>query len=205
VNNLNNVILILMILPILGYYIYKYRQSFKGYQTLRAHQIRMTTNNLKTIALGLHQRFNNKRDQESKKYLNPNYTEDDKDFEYFVADIYCSLHGGSTYVVGGPGDQGVDIEHEKEDGIYLGQVKCYNPKTNFVDYDVIAILHSNMIKRGAVGGFVVTTSSYKQSAIEYAKGLNIELIDGVQLVKDWTNAWETKSLSYIQSQKPEYE
>lgn len=204
-NSLFSIAFTILLLPFLGYYIYKYRKSFLTYQTLRKHLIRMNTNNVNTIALGLHQRFNNKKDPETDKYPNPSFTEDDKDFEYFVADIYESLYGGNAVVVGGPDDLGVDIEHERKDGLYLGQVKCYDPKTNPVDYKVIAILHSNMVKRNSVGGFVVTTSNYTKTAEEYAKDLNIELIDGAKLVHEWNETSEKSSLEYTPRNMSEIE
>lgn len=45
-----------------------------------------------------------------------------------------------------------------------------------------------MIKQGAVGGFLVTTSSYYENVIEYAKGLKIERVDGEKFVELWLNA-----------------
>lgn len=42
-----------------------------------------------------------------------------------------------------------------------------------------------MVKKGAKGGYVIATSSFTSSAKEYAEGLEIELLDGVQLVELW--------------------
>ena len=52
-------------------------------------------------------------------------------------------------------------------------------------FEPIAILHSNIIKNGAKGGYIITTSSFTDSAKQYASDLNIELIDGVKLVDLW--------------------
>jgi restriction system protein len=42
-----------------------------------------------------------------------------------------------------------------------------------------------MVKKGAKGGYVITTSSFTPAARQYAEGLGIELIDGVKLVDLW--------------------
>jgi restriction system protein len=43
----------------------------------------------------------------------------------------------------------------------------------------IAILHSNIIKQGLQGGYVITTGDFTKNALRYAEELNIELINGV--------------------------
>ncbi|MBZ4687476.1 MAG: restriction system protein [Clostridia bacterium] len=42
-----------------------------------------------------------------------------------------------------------------------------------------------MVKQVAKGGFVVTTSDITPNAREYAEGLNIELINGNELIEMW--------------------
>lgn len=123
-----------------------------------------------------------KRDLEQKK------DEDPLLFEHFVADIMTTVRGGSSYVTKSTGDFGIDIEERTEKGLYLGQVKCFND-TNLVGYAPIAIIHSQMVKQGAVGGYVVTTSDFTSGARSYAQGLNIELINGRQLVELWLRHW----------------
>ncbi|WDH83450.1 restriction endonuclease [Paenibacillus urinalis] len=112
-------------------------------------------------------------------------------FEQFAAEIMASVRGGSTYVTKGSGDYGVDIEEETDEGLYLGQVKCYNDQ-NPVSFDPIAIIHSQMVKQGAIGGYVVTTGKFTSNAYNYASGLNIELIDGNQLVELWLQHLDSK-------------
>lgn len=82
------------------------------------------------------------------------------------------------------GDLGVDFEHSNGSNKYLGQVKC---KKTDISFDPIAILHSNMVKQSAQGGYMITTSSFTKDAKQYAEGLNIELVDGVRLVELWLN------------------
>ncbi|MEF3352103.1 restriction endonuclease [Paenibacillus sp. GYB006] len=136
-----------------------------------------------TLRIGLYHRF--KRDPEEEKAENPLL------FEHFVAEIMTSVRGGSTYVTKGSNDYGVDIEEETDAGLYLGQVKCYNDLKS-VDFKPIAIIHSQMIKQGAVGGYVITTSKFTSNACNYANGLDIDLIDGNQLVELWLEHLDSK-------------
>lgn len=136
-----------------------------------------------TLRIGLYNRF--KRDPELQK------DEDPLLFEHFVADIMKSVRGGKTYVTRSTGDFGIDIEEQAEEGLFLGQVKCYNDQ-NPVGYAPIAIVHSQMVKQNAAGGYVVTTSKFTSNAYEYANGLNIELINGNQLVELWLQHLEDK-------------
>ncbi|MCM3629192.1 restriction endonuclease [Paenibacillus glycanilyticus] len=136
-----------------------------------------------TLRIGLYNRF--RKDPELDK------DEDPLLFEHFVARIMTSVRDGSTHVTKSSGDYGIDIEEQTDNGLYLGQVKCYNDM-NPVGYEPIAIVHSQMIKQGAKGGYVVTTSKFTSHAIAYAEGLNIELIDGNHLVELWLQHLEAK-------------
>jgi restriction system protein len=111
------------------------------------------------------------------------------DFEYFVAEVFKNFYGGDVWVTKAAGDFGIDFEHRREDGLYLIQVKCYEQDLAF---DPIAIVHSQMKKQRAKGGFVVTTGSYSDNARWYAQGVGVELIDGVQLADMWAEGLEKK-------------
>ncbi|MBP3962610.1 restriction endonuclease [Paenibacillus lignilyticus] len=76
---------------------------------------------------------------------------------------------------------------------------CYNYPVGF---EPIAIIHSQMIKQKAAGGYVVTTSSFTQNAVDYAKGLNIELIGGQNLVELWIDSLEKKGALYSKLIQP---
>ncbi|SES61978.1 restriction system protein [Oceanobacillus limi] len=138
----------------------------------------------RTLAMGLYLRFREEKDEYYPNIgENSTFIKDDPYlFEDFVADVFKTSKGGDTWVSPRSGDFGVDFEHNTENGTFLGQVKC---KKNDMDYEPIAILHSNIIKNGAAGGYVITTSSYTKAAREYADGLDIELIDGIKLVDLW--------------------
>jgi restriction system protein len=102
----------------------------------------------------------------------------------FVADIMSHKYGEDFHVTKSSGDFGVDIEHGSGSDKIFGQVKCYKDDLSF---DPIALVHSNMIKHGATKGYVVTTSSFTENARLYAQDLDVDLIDGVQLVEMWIN------------------
>ena len=142
----------------------------------------------KTLAMGLYLRFRKENLDQNLKF-SPSYLRQNPDsFEDFVADIYQKAKGGSTWVTPSSGDFGVDFEHRTEKGLFLGQVKCYSED---LDFSPIALIHSNMVKSGAEGGYVITTSSFTPLARKYAERLNnIDLIDGVKLVELWIEGLE---------------
>lgn len=115
------------------------------------------------------------------------------DFERFVAKLWRMNYGGKTSVTRASADFGVDIEYRIGEDLYLGQVKCYS-LDNKVGYEPIAIIHSQMLKQGAKGGFVVTTSDFTAHAKKYAQDLDIELINGPQLIELWAAALKAGKL-----------
>jgi restriction system protein len=142
----------------------------------------------RTLAMGLYLRFKKESPDNPPNYSSIYIKQDPFTFESFVANVIQKSRGSSVWVSPGSGDFGVDFEHTTEQGLFLGQVKCYEGDQPF---NPIALIHSNMIKRGAVGGYVITTGSFTSAAYEYAEGLNIELIDGVKLVELWITVWKT--------------
>lgn len=92
------------------------------------------------------------------------------------------------------GDGGVDIIHDRAQGRFLGQVKCYDFK-KLIGTDVIQRVHSQMQRQGVEGGFVITTSGFQQSAIEYAREVNIDLYDGEKLVEMWLSMQGVESIT----------
>ncbi|MDR6549053.1 restriction endonuclease [Paenibacillus qinlingensis] len=141
----------------------------------------------KTIAMGLYYRFKKEDKKEvelSNQTLTSNFIKNSPyEFEYFVADILEGIYGGTTYVTESSGDYGVDIEHQRSKGLFLVQVKCYKEDVSF---DPIAIIHSQIVKQNASGGIVLTTSGFTSNAQKYAKEVDVELIDGLQLVHFWS-------------------
>lgn len=136
----------------------------------------------KTLAMGIYLRFKKELEESPVKYSSIYLKENPILFEHFVAEMMESSRGGSVWVSPFSNDQGVDFEHATDEGLFLGQVKCYQGD---LPYEPIALIHSNMVKRTAMGGYVITTGSFTENARRYAKSLNIELINGVKLVEEW--------------------
>ncbi|MBY0118258.1 restriction endonuclease [Paenibacillus sp. FSL L8-0435] len=176
--------IVLLFTCYLVYKYYKQKQMIEDYRNNALDAISSHEDMKDTLRIGLYNRF--KRDLEEEK------EEDPLLFERFVAEIMSSVRGGNTYVTKSSGDFGIDIEEHTDEGLYLGQVKCYNDM-NLVGFGPIAIIHSQMVKQDAVGGYVVTTSDFTSNARNYAEGLDIDLINGTQLVELWLEHLETKS------------
>lgn len=179
-------IIVALILAAAFFQFYSHKKK-TDYQTqLLAQHIDKSEEMKKTLAIGLYMRF--RKEIEEDKVLSSSYLKQDPImFESFVAEVIERAKGGSTWVSPPTGDFGIDFEHTTEDGLYLGQVKCYRGDLPF---EAIALVHSNIVKRDAVGGYVITTGSFTPAAREYAKGLDIELIEGVQLVELWLEGLE---------------
>ena len=133
----------------------------------------------KTLVIGLYHRFKKDKDESEKIEYKNEYP---YDFESFVAKTLERKYGGNAIATKKSGDGGIDIEHRRSEGLFLGQVKC---ELNNINYVPAAVLHSQMIKRGAVGGYVISVRDFEQSAKEHVEGLNIQLINGLELVNIW--------------------
>ncbi|MDB5084084.1 MAG: hypothetical protein JWN30_970 [Bacilli bacterium] len=180
-------ILLVVLAGIAGFYVWKYRREIEYARARLGELFTAHQDMYQAVAMGLYHRFNREEDKEE----TPHH------FEHFVKEVMEDYYGGLAVVTPYGGDFGVDIIHKRHNGLYLGQVKCYN-QDQPVDFEPIAIIHSRMIKDHAQGGFVVTTSSFSEDARQYANelGINIELIDGTALVKHWVEATENKKQTY---------
>jgi restriction system protein len=193
---------IVLIIAVVHFWLYKRKVEYKT--SLIAYQIDKSIQMKRTLAMGLYLRFRKVKDQNGNQ-IEENFSDlfikqNPIDFESFVAEVMEAALGGTTWVSPPTKDFGVDFEHEKKDCLYLGQVKCYKDDLSF---DPIALIHSNMIKRNAKGGYVITTGSFTENARDYAKGLNIELIDGVKLVEYWLEGLE-QTESRVKNLKLDY-
>jgi restriction system protein len=175
-------IAIFLAAAVFHFYITRRKNNYKT--ALLAHHIDTSEEMKRTLAMGLYLRFKKEdpNDPNSGKYSGIYIKQDPLTFESFVADVFKRSKGGTTWVSLASGDFGVDFEHDTRRGKFLGQVKCYKGDLPF---EPIALIHSNMVKQGAEGGYVITTGSFTPAAKSYAEGLNIELIDGVNLVELW--------------------
>ena len=80
---------------------------------------------------------------------------------------------------GGGADGGIDFVLKKEGEVFL--VQCKQWRAYKVSVSVVRELLGVMVTKGAVGGFLVTSGIFTAEAQSFAKGQNIELIDGPML------------------------
>lgn len=129
----------------------------------------------KILLAGMYQRF---RGEEGKSEDTP------EAFERFAANVIQQYYGGRTEIAVERHNGGVDIVHYLEDEVYLGQVLCAAPKQR-VGYEPVAVLHSQIVRSHAAGGFFVTTSGYTGEAVDYAKDVGIKLFTGEKFLDLW--------------------
>lgn len=121
---------------------------------------------------------------------------DPKEFEYFTAYLFQRLGFYAERV--GFGDDEEPKKKSKKDGIYgdggkdvilkrglfrcktIVQCKFY---TDAVGVSVVRELVGTMVHYGVKRGVVITPSSFSKDAVIFAKGKNIELIDGKKINK----------------------
>ncbi|MDC3412011.1 restriction endonuclease [Aquibacillus sp. 3ASR75-11] len=189
-------LVIMVIIGLVHLWIVKRRNDYTAREIIR--QLNKSRDMKRTMAMGLHTRFNFKRDPETGKILEKTsdlfIKQTAHEFEDFVSDVIEDYYGGEAEVTVGSGDHGVDIRHFRDDGLYLGQVKAFKEDMNYLP---IALIHSNMVKENAKGGFVVTTGNFTDKARQYAQDLNIELIDGETLVNYWLIGLEDKDKELV--------
>lgn len=80
---------------------------------------------------------------------------------------------------GGGADGGVDLVLSRAGEKFL--VQCKQWRAYKVGVDVVRELYGVMAARGAAGGFVVSSGTFTEEAIQFANGRNVHLIDGPQL------------------------
>ncbi|MTI95748.1 MAG: restriction endonuclease [Firmicutes bacterium] len=185
----------LALLAVLGFGIYwakEYRQKTTLLNSTITQLTRCNKDMKITLLKGLIRRFGNGDDDEETPW----------DFERFVGRVLEQYYNCSVEVTMASNDYGVDLRLHQSDGLYLGQVKCYQ-EDNKVGFEPIAIIHSQMLKQKARGGYVVTTSDYTANARQYAADLNIRLINGCELVEMWTETVEAAETKNKAAAKPQ--
>lgn len=104
-----------------------------------------------------------------------------REFELLVGEAF-RRKGFTVIEKGGNGpDGGIDLI------LYIGAdkylVQCKQWKAFKVGVTVIREFFGVMIAEGAAGGFIVTSGRYTGEATEFAKGRNIQLVDGTLLTR----------------------
>lgn len=102
-----------------------------------------------------------------------------KDFELLVGEVFRMR--GFTVVENDSGgaDGGIDLVLKKDGEVFL--VQCKQWRAYKVSVNIVRELLGVMVTKGAAGGFVVTSGIFTAEAQSFAKGQNIELIDGSML------------------------
>jgi restriction system protein len=101
------------------------------------------------------------------------------DFERLIGEAF-RRQGYSVTEQGGAGaDGGVDLQLRKGGETFL--VQCKHWRAQKVSVAVVRELYGAMAAAGASGGFVVTSGAFTADARSFARGRNVELIDGEAL------------------------
>lgn len=87
--------------------------------------------------------------------------------------------GYSVRTTGDGADGGVDLVMKKDGQTFL--VQCKQWRAVKVGVNIVRELYGVMAAQGAAGGFVVTSGVFTQEAIAFARGKQIELMDGKAL------------------------
>ncbi|AYF06479.1 MULTISPECIES: restriction endonuclease [Bacillus] len=171
----------------ISWYVYKRRKDHHLYQLIA--RFNKDEEFKRTLAMGLYYRF--MKPLENEKCSSVFIRQTPLEFEAFVADVIEKYYGGSAFVTVATGDYGVDFEHTVNGDLYLGQVKCL---CSDMSYKAIALVHSNIAKREAKGGYVVSTGGFSKNAKKYGEELNIQLIDGSRLAEMYMESIEGQPL-----------
>lgn len=159
---------------------YKDRKQFESISSMIMDLLRVNDDMHHTLLLGIYCRFQK---------------EGDVEFHRFVAKIFEDFYGGRVSITSEQDEYGIDLVHQRNNDTYFGRVLCTSPEEK-AEVDPIVFVHSNMVKFGADYGFVVTTGQFSANAKSYAQGLNIDLIEGDELVRLWAESLE-KQKEYI--------
>lgn len=102
-----------------------------------------------------------------------------REFELLVGEAF-RMQGYEVCELGGQtADGGVDLELRKGRELFL--VQCKQWKAFKVSVTVVRELYGVMARRGAAGGYVITSGTFTADATDFARGTNIRLVDGNQL------------------------
>jgi restriction system protein len=104
-----------------------------------------------------------------------------QDFERLVGENYRHEGFHVTREGGNGPDGGVDLVLKRNKETYL--VQCKQWRAFKVGSQPVREFYGVITARGASGGYFVTSGVYTEDAQEFARGLNIELIDGIRLRK----------------------
>jgi HJR/Mrr/RecB family endonuclease len=105
------------------------------------------------------------------------FKKDGVDFEILIARLYEAM-GYTSKRIGKAGDQGGDVIAAKDGKIIAVQAKFYKGS---VGNKAVQEAYAALGFYGCTSATVVTTSSFTRSAVDLARSLDVELIDGRKL------------------------
>lgn len=118
----------------------------------------------------------------SKAYLRRRLQQmDPYDFEKFIGDVWTYL-GWETWVVGEPGDRGIDVIATDGENKQLIQAKRYGPNTTVGSPEVQQYASLRLQEDGVDTVTIVTTGSFSRQARELAPELDVILVNGENLL-----------------------
>lgn len=135
----------------------------------------------------------------SGKMDNPLHDINWKDFELLVGEVFRMRGFTVMENDSGGADGGIDLVLKKEGEVFL--VQCKQWRAYKVSVNIVRELLGVMVTKGAAGGFVVTSGIFTAEAQSFAKGQNIELIDGSTLTAMIEKAHEMTSNKVDRAQK----
>jgi len=103
-----------------------------------------------------------------------------KEFEILVGEAFRLQGYQVTENHAGGADGGIDLVLRKGNEKFF--VQCKQWKAFSVGVAIVRELYGVMAAERAVGGFVVTSGQFTKDAEAFAKGRNVELIDGPKLM-----------------------
>lgn len=114
-----------------------------------------------------------------------------QEFEEIVGEMYKNL-GYSVKLTPISNDRGKDIIIHKDGKKYIVECKKYSLDKN-IGRPALQKFFAAISEEKAGLGYFITTSSFAKTAIKYAEGNNIELIDGNNLVQMMKRAFPTST------------
>jgi restriction system protein len=114
-------------------------------------------------------------------------------FERLVGEAF-RLQGYKVAENGGSGaDGGIDLVLARDGEKHL--VQCKQWRAFKVGVDVVRELYGVMAATGAAGGFVVTSGRFTDEAQDFARGRNVQLVDGTKLHRMIQQVQQSASVS----------
>lgn len=102
-----------------------------------------------------------------------------REFEELVGEAYRRKGYNVTETGGGGADSGVDLVLKRGDEKLL--VQCKHWKMDKVGVKVVRELYGVVVAEKATGGVVISSGTFTQEAMDFAKGKPLELLDGSAL------------------------